>query len=178
MAVSNSGVRPKPGFGIGKQNQGSILVQVLDSKNFFQNCKFSNFLMFFCFLGGYRFLKIWKWTQFGLKGPFRIEKIPHTTFHLKCGFGIGYGMGWKCRPIWISVSVSNLNQSSGFGRTLCNSHCKSQGLNSETVIYHFLLQFASRFHILCILLDNDNQWNNSFYTTNISIEFFTLFTGV
>ena len=28
---------------------------------FFQN--FSNFLMFFCFLGGYKFLQAWNWTQ-------------------------------------------------------------------------------------------------------------------
>ena len=38
-----------------------------------------------------------------------IEKMPHTI-------GIGYGIGRKYRPIW--VSVSDLNQNSGFGRTL------------------------------------------------------------
>ena len=37
---------------------------------------------------------------------------------LKCGFGIGYGIGRKYRPIWVSVSVSDLDQNSGFGRTL------------------------------------------------------------
>ena len=55
-----------------------------------------------------------------------IEKIPHTIgnkiFPLKCGFAIGYdigyGIGWKYRPIWVSVSVSDLNQNSGFSRIL------------------------------------------------------------
>ena len=36
-----------------------------------------------------------------------IEKMPHTI-------GISYGIGRKYRPIW----VSDLNQNSGFGRTL------------------------------------------------------------
>ena len=48
-----------------------------------------------------------------------IEKILHTIvnqiFPLKCGFGIGYGIGQKYQPIW--VSVSDRNQNSGFGRT-------------------------------------------------------------
>jgi hypothetical protein len=64
-----------------------------------------------------------------------IEKVPHTIgnwiFPLKCGFGIGYGIGRKHQQIWISVSVLDLNQSSGFGRTLIaqlvfvepNQHC-------------------------------------------------------
>ena len=51
-----------------------------------------------------------------------IEKIPHTIgnqiFPLKCGFGIGYGIGRKYQPIWVSVLVSDRNQNSGFGRTL------------------------------------------------------------
>ena len=51
-----------------------------------------------------------------------IEKTPHTIgnliFPLKCGFGIGYGIGRKYQPIWVSVSVSDGNQNSGFGRTL------------------------------------------------------------
>ena len=53
-------------------------------------------------------------------------KIPHTIanwiFPLKCGFGISFGIGYgisrKYQPIWVSVSVSDLNQNSGFGRTL------------------------------------------------------------
>ena len=52
-----------------------------------------------------------------------IEKIPHTIgnqiFPLKCGFGIGYGIGRKYQPIW--VLVSDRNQNSGFGRTLVSS---------------------------------------------------------
>ena len=37
---------------------------------------------------------------------------------MKCGFGISYGIGQKYQPIWVSVFVSDLNQNSGFGRTL------------------------------------------------------------
>ena len=40
-----------------------------------------------------------------------------TTFEI-CGFGIGYGIGRKYQPIRVSVSVSDLNQNSGFGRSL------------------------------------------------------------
>jgi hypothetical protein len=51
-----------------------------------------------------------------------MEKIPHTidkyTFCWKYGFGIGYGTGQKYPPIWVAVSVSNLDQNRGFGRTL------------------------------------------------------------
>ena len=48
----------------------------------------------------------------------------YTTIMVKfcetqCSFGIGYGIGRKYLPIW--VSVLNLNQNSGFGRTLCQT---------------------------------------------------------
>ena len=33
-----------------------------------------------------------------------------------------YGVGQKYRPIWVSVLVSDLNQNSGFGRTLLCCH--------------------------------------------------------
>ena len=60
--------------------------------------------------------------KFGFRGPFMMEEIPHAISNqilpLKCGFGIGYGIGRKYNPIWVSVSVSDLNQNSGFGRTL------------------------------------------------------------
>ena len=87
--------------------------------------------MFFCFLGGYKFLKAWNWTQIfknnlkilniwqqiWFKGPFYDWKnTPYYNFPMKCGFIIGYSIGWKYQPIW--VSVSDLNQNSGFGRTL------------------------------------------------------------
>ena len=39
----------------------------------------------------------------------------HLNF---CGFGIGFGIGRKYWPIRVSVSVSDLNQNSGFGRSL------------------------------------------------------------
>jgi hypothetical protein len=61
---------------------------------FIQN--FSNFIMFFCIFRGYEFLKTWNWTQifkneliflifgtkFGFRGPFMIEKIPHTYYRV------------------------------------------------------------------------------------------------
>ena len=51
-----------------------------------------------------------------------MEKILDTIvtyiLPLKYGFGIGYGIGQKYPPIWVSVSVSDLNQNSGFGPTL------------------------------------------------------------
>ena len=56
-----------------------------------------------------------------------IEKISHTIdnyiFPLKYGFGIGYGIGQKYQPIWVWISVLDLNQNSSFGRTLhsCNN---------------------------------------------------------
>ena len=56
-----------------------------------------------------------------------MEKIPHTSYvsillHLKFGgFGIGYGIGQKYQPIRVSVSVSDLNQNSGFGRSTVQS---------------------------------------------------------
>ena len=37
------------------------------------------------------------------------------------GFGIGYGIGRKYRPIRVSVSVSDRNQNSGFGRSLLST---------------------------------------------------------
>ena len=61
-------VQLKTGFSIGNRNQGLISVSVTELNLFFLNRNFffqsfSNFLMFFCFLGGYRFLKAWNWTQ-------------------------------------------------------------------------------------------------------------------
>jgi hypothetical protein len=51
-----------------------------------------------------------------------METIPHIISNyilpLKCGFGIGYSIGRKYPPILVSVSVSDLNQNFGFGRTL------------------------------------------------------------
>ena len=45
---------------------------------------------------------------------------------MKCGFGIGYGIGRKYLPIWVLVSVSDLNQNSGFSRSLILSQFLSQ----------------------------------------------------
>ena len=73
--------------------------------------------MFSHFIGEYKYLKAWKWTQifekfenilifgskFGFSGPLMIEIIPHNIisnwiFPLKCGFGIGYDIGRNFRP--------------------------------------------------------------------------------
>ena len=57
--------------------------------------------------------------KFGFRGPFMMEKtLMLSVTRLKFSFGIDYGIGQKYLPIWVSVSVSDLNQNSGFGRTL------------------------------------------------------------
>ena len=54
-----------------------------------------------------------------------MEKIRHAIGNqilpLKCSLGIGYGIGRKYLPIWVLVSVLDLNQNSVFGRTLGKS---------------------------------------------------------
>ena len=37
---------------------------------------------------------------------------------MKCGLGIGHGIGWNYQSIWVSASVLDWNQNSGFGHTL------------------------------------------------------------
>ena len=53
-----------------------------------------------------------------------MKKIPPSIsnyiLYLKCGFGIGYGIGRKYWPMWVLVSVSDLNQN-GLGRTLVDN---------------------------------------------------------
>ena len=62
--------------------------------------------------------------QIWYQEPFYDEKdtlyctIDNQIFSLKCGFGIGYGIGRKYWPICVSVSASERNQNSGFGCTL------------------------------------------------------------
>ena len=58
--------------------------------------------------------------EFEFRGLILMEKIPHTAYvsvliHLKFG---GFGNCRKYRPIRVSFSVSDLNQNSGFGRSL------------------------------------------------------------
>ena len=77
-------------------------------------------------LAQYPILNMWQQTLY--QGPFYDEKIPHTIgnqiFSLKCGFGVSQ----KYQPIQVSASISDLNQNSGFGRTLPqnNSFCQSR----------------------------------------------------
>ena len=56
-----------------------------------------------------------------IKGKFclRISSWLHSSVRPK--FGIGYSIGRKYRSIWVWVSVSDLNQNNGFGRTLVHS---------------------------------------------------------
>ena len=60
--------------------------------------------------------------KFGFRGPFMMKKntscIGNYILPLKCSLGIGYCMGQKYLPIWVSVLVSDLIQNSGFGCTL------------------------------------------------------------
>ena len=62
--------------------------------------------------------------KFGFRSPetwpFYSGKKPigNSILHSKCGFGIGYGIGRKYQPIWISVLVLDLNQNSDICRTL------------------------------------------------------------
>ena len=62
--------------------------------------------------------------EFEFRDLILMEKIPPTPYvsvllHLKFGgFGIGYGIGRKYRPIRVSVSVSDLNQNCGFSCSL------------------------------------------------------------
>ena len=72
------------------------------NQNFsFQN--FSNLLMFFCFLGGYKFLKAWNWTQI-FKNNLKISNIWQRVLFK------GPFYGWKDTStrfsLWNVVSVS------------------------------------------------------------------------
>ena len=84
-------MRLKPGSNIGNQNPGPHSVSVL--KLFYPKPKpkfFSNLIMFFYFFGGYKFFKLEIFknklkslifgSKFGFRGPFTIEKIPHTYY--------------------------------------------------------------------------------------------------
>ena len=74
------------------------------------------------------FKSLYFWLGIWVQGPyFDGKNTPHslsmfiTTSEL-CGFGIGFGIGRKYRPITVSVSVSGRNQNGGFGRSLPLSH--------------------------------------------------------
>ena len=45
-------------------------------------------------------------------------KMSNKIFSSKSGFGIGYGIGRKSQPMWVSALA--LNQNSGFGCTLAS----------------------------------------------------------
>ena len=66
--------------------------------------------------------------QIWFQGSYYDGKIPHTIgtliFPLICGFGIGYSIGQKYRPIW--ASVLDLYQNSVFGRTLIHRETRHQ----------------------------------------------------
>ena len=117
-------MRPKPGFDIGNWNQCPILVSVswliLSPKLFFFKIfKLSHVFLFLFFFklkiehrSSKTILKSWKFgRKLGSRGPFMIEKMPHTIgnkiFLLKYGFRISYRIGWKNKPIRVLVSVSD-----------------------------------------------------------------------
>ena len=127
MSHMSCSVWPKPGFG--KQNQSPISVSVSEpQKKFWNRNVFPSVFFNFIFLGGNKFLKVWNWTQI-FKNNLKI-------------FNIGAILWWKKYPIlyYVSVtrfflcnivlvfvtildnfgfvSVSDLNQNSGFGRTI------------------------------------------------------------
>ena len=93
---------------------------------------FQFFLMFPTSMGDIRFYKFHNNKPRSLKvqnlasnlvlGAFLWWKkypiVSVTRFFLECGFGIGYGISQKYRAIWVSVLVLDINQISGFGRTL------------------------------------------------------------
>ena len=65
-----------------------------------------------------------------------MEKNPHSvrmciTSSEIYGFGIGYGIGRKYRPIRVSVSVSDRNQDGGFGRSLSSIEQLISAPNNE-----------------------------------------------
>ena len=100
---------------------------------------------------------------------------------MKCGFSIGYGIGRKYWPIW--VSVLDLNQNSGFGRTFCiyyfarkiqtpvrDSSLYTSWLNLS-IIRSLNLQFptaSTRPINEHIVLDDDNNVNSTSILTSIS----------
>ena len=70
------------------------------------------------------FKSLYFWLGIWVQGPyFDGKNTPHSLFMFittseLCGFGIGFGIGRKYRPITVSVSVSGRNQNGGFGRSL------------------------------------------------------------
>ena len=81
---------------------------------------------------------------------FKMEKkIPRTIGNqilpLKYGFGIGYGIGQKYQPIWVWISVLDLNQNSSFGRTLhsCNNASSEMVSTSQSIIYYVFVKIVA-----------------------------------
>ena len=70
--------------------------------------------------------------------------ISNQMFSLKCDFSISYGIGWTYQPIW--VSVSDLNQNSGFGHTLLGDEIID--LLKQKFLHIFLPQFCGQLIIL------------------------------
>ena len=108
--------------------------------SFFQH--FKTFLMFFCFLGGYKFLKAWNWTQIfknnlkilniwqpiWFKGFFYDWKIQGMSCEGACKIHSGKCAGGACmRPF--------------FGRAVCNhTFAHFLGQNCQKML-HFRTSF-------------------------------------
>ena len=69
-----------------------------------------------------------------------------TTSEL-CGFGIGFGIGRKYRPITVSVSVSGRNQNGGFGRSLPRSAKYFDSNENEINLIEILTEADFKFQI-------------------------------
>ena len=87
--------------------------------------------------GNLKILQIWQ----QIWGPVMMEKIPldigNYILFLNCGFVIDSNISGKYQPIWVSVLILDLNQNSGFDRTLC-------GTNSSP-LRHIMIQWIPQF---------------------------------
>ena len=87
--------------------------------------------------GNLKILQIWQ----QIWGPVMMEKIPldigNYILFLNCGFVIDSNISGKYQPIWVSVLILDLNQNSGFDRTLC-------GTNSSP-LRHIMIQWFPQF---------------------------------
>ena len=69
---------------------------------------------------------------------------------MKCGFSIGYFISRKYLPIWVSVSVSDLNQNSGLGCTLLYTNTSQYQWRCHSIAGFACLKFKA-VAMLCAL---------------------------
>ena len=68
------------------------------------------------------------------------------------GFGMGYGISQNYRPIWVSVSVSDRNQNSDFGRSLISPqlYLNQPLLPTEHGVETDLQMKLGQSHMICV----------------------------